>query len=683
MMKHKHFFLLAGVLCCFAVLLLPNQLFSQDTEEPGGTYFYSQGKKVPVRIARDRVAIRLRVGVMPTRFKTRLKRNGKIRGEEKVVEFPHQRIVIVPLGKKVSSRDMGSELNTWQRDPDVEFAATVVYGERSNTPMVMTDKVVVKFKENTPGKKRQELYDKYMLEVVSTSKQRAGRVVLRVKPGSKKNALVISNTLYESGLVIFAHPDFIVRTEYRTLPNQPFFPNDTMFNNQWHLHNTGQGSGKVDADVDAPEAWDYTRGNRNVVIAVLDDGIQVNHADISPNIVPGGRDFTSNPPDNDPSPGAGENHGTCVTGVAAARGNNNSGVSGSCPRCGILPIRMLGGSVSDHADAFDYAAARGAWIITNSWGYAIGTPTTDDLVDAINDAAVNGRNGLGAVVLFAMTNTNTDNCTGSYPDISSLANVIAVSRSTNKDLLGGGGFGACMDLVAPTKGGTLGILTTDRTGAAGYDVTGDYYDNFGGTSSATPLVAGIAGLLLDLNPNLTRLQVQRILEHTAEKVDPTNASYNSDGFSSKVGYGRVNAHRAVVPTVKIFVSLKVVRVNKPFTVKVTASAPFGLKALWWFGKNTGITAIDKAHWKDVSGAKSVYTYVWNNVRISKKGTFTLGANARDVRYPTPGDGYPHQASEGSGIAYTTVKVVPTFGLVSLVLTFLLIVGAMVRKSFIK
>ncbi|UCH92453.1 MAG: S8 family serine peptidase, partial [Candidatus Aminicenantes bacterium] len=497
-----------------------------------------------------------------------------------------------------------------------------------------------------------------------------------------KNALEISNTLYESGLVIFAHPDFIVRTVHRTLPNQPFFPDDTLFTNQWHLHNTGQGSGKTDADVDAPEAWDYTRGNSNVVIAVLDDGIQVNHPDISPNIVPGGRDFTANPPDNDPSPGMGENHGTCVTGVAAARGNNNAGVSGICPQCGILPIRMLGGSVSIHAQAFDYAAAQGAWIITNSWGYDIGTPTTDDVVDAINDAAVNGRSGLGAVVLFAMTNTNTDNCSGSYPDISSLTNVIAVSRSTNEDLLGGGGFGTCMDLVAPTRDGTLGIQTTDRTGAAGY-VPGDYYNNFGGTSSATPLVAGIAGLLLDLNPNLTRLQVQRILEQTAEKIDPTHASYNSAGYSSRAGYGRVNAYRAVVPTVKIFVSPKEVSVNNPFTVKVTASAPFGLKAIWWFGKDTGIPDIDKDHRKDVSGAEPVYTYIWNNVRINKKGTFTLGADARDVKYPTPGDGYPHQASEGSGIAYTTVKVVPVFGLASVVLTFLLILGVMVRRSLKK
>jgi subtilisin family serine protease len=483
--------------------------------------------------------------------------------------------------------------------------------------------------------------------------------VLKVKAEASRNALEVANILYESGNVAYAHPNFYVRTVKRTLPNQPFIPDDTLFDDQWHLNNTGQGGGTADADVDAPEAWDYARGNSGVIIAVLDDGIQVNHPDLTPNVLPGGRDFTANPPDNDPSPGTYDHHGTLVTGVAAARGNNDLGVSGSCMECGILAIRMLGGTYADHADAFDYAAAQNASIITNSWGYDIGTPTTDDVVDAINDAATNGRGGLGAVIFFAMTNTNTDNCSGTTPDISSLDNVIAVSRSTNQDLLGNAGFGTCMDLIAPTRGGTLGITTTDRTGADGKD-NSDYYDDFGGTSSATPLTAGIAGLLLDLNPNLTRLQVQGILEHTAEKIDATNAHYDGNGFSNTHGYGRVNAHRAVVPTVKISVSPKQVRRNEPFTVKVSASAPYGLKSVWWFGQGTGIPDIDRAHWHDVSGSDPVYVYEWTDVRIGSKGTYTLGSNARDVRYPTPGDGYPHQASEGSGIAYTQIKVVPAF-----------------------
>lgn len=645
------------VLICVLGIWGINPTFSQTHLRSEATYFYSNGKKLPVRIATDRVAVKLKESVKTIELRSLMQRHKAIRSEEKLVEFPDQRIVILPLKEPLTREGLSGILNNLKREPEVELVGTVVLTEPAGAPLVMTDELVVRFKKDVSEEKRQELYKKYEVEVVSISSKRSGRVLLRVKTGSGKNAIEVSNAIYETGFVEFSHPNFFVKTERRTLPNQPFIPNDTLFNQQWHLNNTGQGGGTVDADVDASEAWDYTRGNRGVVIAVLDDGIQWNHPDLQNNVVAGGRDFTANPHDNDPSPGAGDNHGTAVAGVAAAQGNNSLGVSGSCPNCGLLPIRMLGGSIADHANAFDHAVAQGASVITNSWGYDINSPNTDDVVNAINDAANNGRGGLGAVILFAMTNTNTDNCVQPTPDISSLDSVIAVSRSTNQDLLGGGGFGRCMDLISPTRGGTLGTTTTDRTGADGYNVNGDYHNNFGGTSAATPLVAGIAGLLLDINPNLTHVQVQRILEETAEKIDATAANYDANGFSNTHGYGRVNAHRAVVPTVKISVSPQRVRRNEPFSVKVTATAPYGLTALWWFGQNTGIADIDKAHWQN-AGGEPVYTFTWADVRIDKAGTFTLGANARDVRYPTPGDGYPHQASEGSGIATTDIVVTP-------------------------
>jgi hypothetical protein len=286
------------------------------------------------------------------------------------------------------------------------------------------------------------------------------------------------------------------------------------------------------------------------------------------------------------------------------------------------------------------------------------------VVDAITNAAGTGRNGLGAVIFFAMTNTEEDNCVGAAPDISSHDNVIAISRSTNLDLLGHGGFGACMELLAPTRGGTLGITTTDRTGADGYSA-GDYFNDFSGTSSATPLAAGVAGLVLSINPNLTRAQVQRILELTADRIDGATAAYDANGFSSTHGYGRVNAHHAVVPSVKISVTPRQVRRNRPFNVTVTATAPYGLTSLWWFGQ-TGIPELDVAHMQSAGGAP-VFTYTWSNVRIDAKGLFRLGANARDVRYPTPGDGYPHQASEGGGIGTTQILVTPLAGALGLAL----------------
>jgi hypothetical protein len=115
-----------------------------------------------------------------------------------------------------------------------------------------------------------------------------------------------------------------------------------------------------------------------------------------------------------------------------------------------------------------------------------------------------------------------------------------------------------------------------------------------------------------------------------------------------------------VPTATISVNPKQVAKGTPFTVTVTGSAPFGLASVWWFGQNTGIADIDKAHWQTVPGSAKFYTYSWP-VTINQKGTFTLGANVRDIRYPNPGDGFPHQASEGSGIPLATIKVVPAEG----------------------
>ena len=143
-------------------------------------------------------------------------------------------------------------------------------------------------------------------------------------------------------------------------------------------------------------------------------------------------------------------HGTAVAGVAAARGNDAIGVAGMCQQCTILPIAR-GRDVADHANAFRYAEAMGADIITNSWGYLIGTPNTDDVVAAINEAAMNGRDALGSVILFAMTNSHDDNCAGVHPDISSLDSVIAISRATNLDIIGDGGYGACMEIIHPTR----------------------------------------------------------------------------------------------------------------------------------------------------------------------------------------------------------------------------------------
>jgi hypothetical protein len=170
-----------------------------------------------------------------------------------------------------------------------------------------------------------------------------------------------------------------------------------------------------------------------------------------------------------------------------------------------------------------------------------------------------------------MNNSNVNDCMGMTPDISSLPNVIGVSRATNQDRFLPGGFGACMDVLGPTHGGTLDAVTTDRRDANGYNYLAppstcasvepapppnsnrDYTFCFGGTSFSTPVTAGVAGLILSLDNSLTRLQVQRLLQDTADKISDSAGAYSAQtGFSAPAGggapthgYGRINAFEAV------------------------------------------------------------------------------------------------------------------------------------------
>lgn len=182
-------------------------------------------------------------------------------------------------------------------------------------------------------------------------------------------------------------------------------PNDPLFTKQQWLHSTGQNGAKVDADLDAPEAWDLTTGSSAIIIAVIDDGVDLLHPDLT--IAPGGYDFRDN--DSDPSPATSfDNHGTAVAGVAAARWNNSIGGAGVAPGCNILPIKISKGdndfaSSQSIGDAIRYAADR-ADVLNNSWG---GPFPASFIETAINYAVTNGRGGRGCVVLAASGNSAT------------------------------------------------------------------------------------------------------------------------------------------------------------------------------------------------------------------------------------------------------------------------------------
>jgi len=243
-------------------------------------------------------------------------------------------------------------------------------------------------------------------------------------------------------------------------------PNDTNFGRLWGLHNTGQNvngtSGTADADIDAPEAWDITTGSSDVVVAVIDSGADYNHPDLSANIwtnpdeIAGngidddgngyiddirGWDFVDD--DNDPVDS--NNHGTHVAGTIAAVGNNSTGVTGVCWTAKIMVLRFLNafgsGTTANSISAIEYANAKGAHVINNSWG---GGGFSQALKDAIDASS--------ALVVCAAGNDGTDNAgTPHYPASYISTNIIAVAATDQNDNLASfSNYGATsVDVAAP------------------------------------------------------------------------------------------------------------------------------------------------------------------------------------------------------------------------------------------
>lgn len=408
-----------------------------------------------------------------------------------------------------------------------------------------------------------------------------------VGPRARQNPLKIANLLTRRADVLLAEPNIItaIAPLYR--------PTDTRYLEQWYLsHRSRAADLDPKSHVFAEKAWDITRGDRSVVIAITDDSFDLAHPDLQgPGKIVAPRDFKNR--DGLPTPTADyENHGTAVAGVALAE-ETGSGIVGIAPGCSFMPLQTTG--FLDDASIeqlFDWAIAQGADVISCSWSpAAVYFPLSRRISRAINKAATAGRNGKGCVVLFSAGNANRpvdgrveetgwarNLLKGVTTWLSGFAihpDVITVSASTSLNRKAAySNWGRHISVAAPSNNappnmalseGTFNtgppirerligraVLTSDRTGQAGY-TTSDY-TGFGGTSSACPLVAGIVGLMLCANPDLTAQEVKRLLQDTTDKIvdenpDPQlgqrNGTYDSKGHSLWFGYGKVNAYKAV------------------------------------------------------------------------------------------------------------------------------------------
>lgn len=343
--------------------------------------------------------------------------------------------------------------------------------------------------------------------------------------------------------VAYAEPNFRLRPAA--------VPNDPGYDQLWGLDNKGQTGGTADADVDAPEVWNTTTGDSGTVVAVIDEGIDVNHPDLKENVwtnpgeIPGngvdddgntyvddvnGYDFANDDAtvyDPNPLTGEGDEHGTHVAGTIAAVGNNDRGVVGVTWDAQVAALKFLGpdgGYTSDAVEAINYSVAEGMDISNNSWG---GGGRSQALEDAIAWADAGGQTFLAAAGNGGGDSVGDDNDAGPhYPSSYDVPNVVAVAATDDRDRLAPfSNFGATsVDLAAPG----VGVLST---------LPGNSYGRFSGTSTATPHVAGVAALIKSQQPGLDDAEVRaRLLRFVDEQAS----------LQGKVATnGRVNALRSV------------------------------------------------------------------------------------------------------------------------------------------
>lgn len=440
-----------------------------------------------------------------------------------------------------------------------------VFRERKTGLIRMVYKeAVIRFRPQTSERTIAQVLKTHNYEIRSRNRFVENQFVVVQALGQKIGAEILKATndwaMMEE--VMFATPNFVSQYQREQLP--------AIHAEQWHLENTGRYPGQEPhEDVDARNAWKATTGSPSITVAVLDDGVDVEHPNLAPNIRTApdpseprdtcGRDFflPDDHPDHfnprpknfkhpyDDMPGN-DIHGTPCAGVVAACGVGEGAV-GIAPGCKILAVKLWHANslAADArvADAIRYAASH-ADVLSCSWsgGYSA------DVEMALQDAGTLGRGGKGSVLVFASGNRYGGPI--SFPARHSES--IAVGASTDKRTLASySNVGPEQWLVAPSSGGVRAIFTTDvsfpnrgfnvgNAGAGGAD--GLHTNSFGGTSSSTPLVAGVVALMLSVNPRLDRAAVREILKETSMKI---GSGYDSQGHSRKFGYGRVSAAAAV------------------------------------------------------------------------------------------------------------------------------------------
>ncbi len=359
---------------------------------------------------------------------------------------------------------------------------------QSAGPRKVEGRLLVKPKPHVAEGQLQALFNAQGAQEQTALKQIDVRIVSVVPARSD----AVLDALRHNPSIEFAEQDYL--HEPATVPN------DTYYSLEWHLPKIG-----------APAAWDTTVGSNSVIIAILDSGVDGTHPDLSSQLVAGWNLFDGNADTTDVI-----GHGTGVAGNAAAAGNNGLGVASPAWGCKIMPIRVADtngyASTSMIADGVNYAADHGARVANVSFRVT-GSPTLS--------AAAQYLQSRGGVVTVSAGN---DGAIDPSPDDPYLITVSATDA--NDAVASFSNTGNSIDVSAPG----VNIVTTIRGGGYGYAT---------GTSASAPLVAGVAALMISVNPSLTGAQVRDLIKQSADDLGPP-------GWDTGYGAGRLRADKAVI-----------------------------------------------------------------------------------------------------------------------------------------
>ena len=437
----------------------------------------------------------------------------------------------------------------FKEDPNIKFAGRVWKEKLSDSTLIYTENLFVKFKANISAKAILALLSSYKLFIKEKFSFTSNAYFVKSEGFTGVTIFDIAGVLGENAQVLICYPEMV-------------FPKKThqIHENQWFLKEVSIDGSNRPRGVEMRKVWQYSKGE-NVTIAIIDDGVDIYHPEFNlPGKVVYPRDTILDSDSAQPQT-IDENHGTCCAGVALAQGSGLA--SGVAPMARLIPIRSGGLGSFSEAKAFAWAADHGADIISCSWGppdgiwydpddpaHRIPFPLPDSSRLAIDYALKKGRNGSGCLMVWAAGNGNEEI---QYDGYASLPTILAVAacdfkekRSPYSDF--GQNIACCFPSSSASStpsGVSDGIWTTDRSHALGYNPEGDYVGTFGGTSASCPGVAGSLALILSLFPGLKNRHIRPILNMTSDKISTDTGKYNN-GHSHYFGYGRINPHLAIL-----------------------------------------------------------------------------------------------------------------------------------------